>query len=232
MSRKKVTYRKKSTKRYVGKRRRHIASGDPRGFPGFPNNKIVKMRYVDGVYMNPTAGTPQTFFFSANSIFDPNRTGTGHQPIGRDQWFNFYNHYCVVGSKITVNFTYGGATTQSCPAICAVYLTDDITLTATSPDMLIEQGKSRWKYLPVAANSFATKTVYNTYSPKKFFNIKDIKDNVTRLGALQTVSPSEEAFFCLYIGQIDTSLDCPNVMATVTIEYSVMFSEPKELAQS
>jgi hypothetical protein len=40
--------------------------------------------------------------YASNSIFDPNLTATGHQPLSHDQWSQFYQHYLVMGSKITI----------------------------------------------------------------------------------------------------------------------------------
>ena len=36
---------------------------------------------------------------------DPNHTGVGHQPLYFDQLMTIYNHYIVIGAKITVKFT-------------------------------------------------------------------------------------------------------------------------------
>lgn len=39
--------------------------------------KMVKLRYVDTVSINPGAAAVLPHFFSANGIFDPDETGTG-----------------------------------------------------------------------------------------------------------------------------------------------------------
>lgn len=35
-------------------------------------------------------------------MYDPDLTGTGHQPTGHDQWANFYKRYLVFGSKCKI----------------------------------------------------------------------------------------------------------------------------------
>jgi len=51
-----------------------------------------------------TSGSSNSYFFSANGLFDPNTTGTGHQPMGFDQMMLMYEQYTVFASKITVEF--------------------------------------------------------------------------------------------------------------------------------
>lgn len=59
------------------------------------------------VYSHVTQQTPgvaaEDFAFNLNSIFDPNRTGVGHQPMGRDQLAAFYNRYRVTDCKWVVD---------------------------------------------------------------------------------------------------------------------------------
>jgi hypothetical protein len=74
--------------------------------------------------------------------------------------------------------------------------------------------------------------VSKTYDPRIFFNIKDIEDNWKRLGALISADPAEEAYFTVFAGSAATSNDPPAVNCLVTIDFTVMFSEPKELPVS
>ncbi len=62
-----------------------------------------RLRYVEWVAGTTSAG-PGTFTyqFSLNSLFDPNTTGTGHQPRGFDQLKTLYNRYRVYGVSYKV----------------------------------------------------------------------------------------------------------------------------------
>jgi hypothetical protein len=40
--------------------------------------------------------------FNLNSLFDPDRTGIGHQPLGHDQWSEFYGRYRVDKVKVEI----------------------------------------------------------------------------------------------------------------------------------
>lgn len=73
--------------------------------PGFPDRMLVKMNYVEiaqpGLGDNTNLYQGITF---QNSLFDPNASGVGHQPLWFDQWANVYTNYRVKGwsYKITV----------------------------------------------------------------------------------------------------------------------------------
>jgi len=71
-------------------------------FDPMPGKLQVVMRYSTTVNLSNTlAGTTENYLFRTNSIFDPDFTGIGHQPLGHDQWAAFYNRYKVVRSNIT-----------------------------------------------------------------------------------------------------------------------------------
>jgi len=64
-----------------------------------PSEFVTQLSYAAQV--ETTAGTP-IWVFRMNSLFDPDRTGVGHQPYGRDQLANIYNRYRVNGFKYEV----------------------------------------------------------------------------------------------------------------------------------
>lgn len=61
---------------------------------------FCKMKYSESV----TSDANGHFYFNLNSIFDPNRSGIGHQPYGRDTLATLYNRYRVIacGYRIQV----------------------------------------------------------------------------------------------------------------------------------
>lgn len=79
----------------------------PRSVPHLYNNTYtVKLTYADNyrhdVAQNGSAGGTQ--FFRMNSIFDPDQSGTGHQPIMRDLWASQYDYYAVLQCDYTMRF--------------------------------------------------------------------------------------------------------------------------------
>lgn len=63
-----------------------------------PNRFICDMPYVEQLTLtsSSTADFAQVYNFSLNSTYDPNVTGAGHQPYGRDQLVTFYGRYRVI----------------------------------------------------------------------------------------------------------------------------------------
>ena len=71
----------------------------PRNVPHLYNNTYtVRLTYADNfrhdIAQNGSASASQTF--RMNSIYDPDITGTGHQPILRDLWASQYDYYAVL----------------------------------------------------------------------------------------------------------------------------------------
>lgn len=198
---------------------------------GFPKTTAVKLRYVDGVPLNPPVGTLANYAFSANSCFKPNVGAAGHQPMNFDMWSELYGKYIVVGSKITVTFNFG-TVAQADGVVYGCILSDDTTY-SNNVITVMEQGLTRYKI--ANANSFKPQAIKAIcgFSCKKFFNITNPTDNLTTLGAAVTDNPSNQAYFVIFCGPTPAStIDLTSVMATVSIDYIVIFSEPKEQPQS
>lgn len=92
---------------------------------GIPDRMIVKLVY-EGVY---AATGPFIYAFRANSIYDPDYTGTGGQPLGRDQWATLYSKYRVFASKIEVKACNIDSTNAT---IMAIIPDNSLTLTYTT----------------------------------------------------------------------------------------------------
>lgn len=62
---------------------------------GIPDRLSVKLPYSDTLLL--TTSTVPSGYTLRNSIWDPDLTGTGHQPFMRDQWATLYNRYRCYG---------------------------------------------------------------------------------------------------------------------------------------
>ncbi len=199
---------------------------------GRANSQYVKLRYCDFIDINPGAATPTNFIFRANSLFDPNFSGTGHQPMNFDQWAAMYDHYTVISSKITVRYWPEGTTAPTGSGIMAVYLLDNSTSnTGVLATTQIEQGKCTWRaFGPL--DSGRAPPLRKSFNAKRYFSITDIKDNRDQLGAATSTNPTEGAFYHIMVAPFDLSADLSPVNVFVQIDYVAIMTEPRELAQS
>lgn len=99
-----IVRRKK--KRYVRGRKGILASKLPvnLGF-GIPNSCRIKLKYHEVILKATFTGTSgaQAFYqFRPNNVFDPNYTGTGHQPMYRDQIATLYKYYRPYACKYRI----------------------------------------------------------------------------------------------------------------------------------
>jgi len=75
-----------------------------------PDRMLVRLPYTDNYTKTQTySGGGITQVWNLNSIYDPDRTGSGHQPLGRDSFLPLYTYYRVVSAKynIQINNTTG-----------------------------------------------------------------------------------------------------------------------------
>lgn len=223
-------FKRKRGLRRTSRRKRRLRLNTNPMRTAFPANRIVKMKYVSKFVIDVGASAEfKEYIFSANSIFDPDVTSAGHQPYGFDQWTTFYKQYVVLGSKITVQ---GITDTTSTPSIYGVRTVDLATTGHTTITGLMENPIVSYRVLQLAANGNVPDPATARFSAKKWFNVKDVKDNKTRIGALMTASPSEQAYFSVFAGPHNATTDIPAIYFLATIHYTVLLSEPKELPQS
>lgn len=194
-------------------------------------SQVVKFRYVDTITLNPGVGTTAEYNFRANSIHDPDFTGVGHQPLGHDQWANFYEHYTVIGSKLKATFFSPGDSVTTATGLVGVMLDEDTT-SITSIRNMMEQAKARTRYMTTKGGPGGRVSVTSHYSPKRFFAIKDMKDNRNLVGSLFGNNPTEGAYFKIFAGPANTADDVGIISVVVEVEYICLLSERRNLLES
>lgn len=77
--------------------------------PFLANKRTTQHVYGTQYSASLTPGTGMLRVFRGNGMFDPDRTGVGHQPYGFDQLAALYKYYNVSGSSIRVWFAVASA---------------------------------------------------------------------------------------------------------------------------
>lgn len=188
--------------------------------------QVVKMIYAEVLPLNALSiGQAATYQFRTNSIFDPDYTGVGHQPLGHDQWALFYNHYCVISSTIRVDFL-PSSTAIGGNILCAIRVSPDSGATTIPTTQLLENRQAVTGVLMATGKGCRLR---NTYNLKKQFGYSAALG--TTNSAQFGFNPAEDCYYHCSIGPYDTSVQA-QAFLVVKIEYTVLLLEPKTLSQS
>lgn len=193
-----------------------------------PRTLRTTLRYYDFSHaLNPSAGgAAATYVFSANGLFDPDITGVGHQPVGFDQLMAFYDHYTVVGAKITVDFQNNDTTNES---IVGVSLRDDST-TTISPYEIVESGAIDTRWLTPLGKDGCKARITMASTTANYLGRKDVMSDPELKGSA-AANPGEQYFFHL-TAYPNSANDADIVGFHAIIDYDVIFHERKRVGIS
>lgn len=198
---------------------------------GMPSQRAVTLRYVDFLsFPADSTGTPTYLTYRANSIFDPYSGAGGHKPLYTDQWAVFWKYYTVIGSKISIQLQ-ASANNQTM-GLLGVVLSSDNTLAGLSPETLIEQGRNKWVWYQPNTNGFKPRTLTQGYSAKKFWNIANVKDQQSVLGAFFGANPVSVANWHIWNCANPQGGTAAGLDMVVTITYRCILSDAQVVASS
>lgn len=195
---------------------------------GAPTGMRVKMKYAASIDLSSGVANYVEHVFRAYSIFDPDFTGIGHQPLGHDQWQNLYARYRVLGSSISVDYALG-----TYPASGA-FLPCEVTLALTEASAGIAVNDTV-KEMPVSkratmAGGDGSKRLAIGYAPS--YQIQGNKgaiyeqDYAANFGS----NPVRDAFYHIVASTPGSAtVSC---RANVVIIYDVWLHDPIDLTQS
>lgn len=199
---------------------------------GWPKKLCVKLRYADTFGIDVAAASASYANFCANGCYDPDLALGGHQPRGFDQIMPQYNHYTVIGSKISITYL-NDTGSNIVPAIYDVLLKDDVTFNYTTQNDIVENAQSRgkWQNVGTERNYIGYKPqIVRKFNAKKFFGVSGIVGNNNYSGTVAS-NPDELAVFQLVVANIFGN-DPGRLIFGVVIDYVVVFTEPKFIPAS
>lgn len=187
---------------------------------------ITKLKYNEGF---GSAATPIDYVWNLNSIFDPNQTGTGHQPYGHDTLALLYNRYRVIKTSFILRAASGTAGTYTARVVVgannAVTAYTDANLAAESPNF-------RTFFVQNGTNNLHIKGSY--YLPQLTGQTETEYKGDDRFAALFGASPTEN--LCLHVVNAgpgdNTSPGTDIIVYNITLIFHVECWDPKELSGS
>lgn len=205
--------------------------------PLWPASKLIKnqLYYDSNFTLSGITGLMATHVFSANGLYDPDITTTGHQPIGFDQMMLSYEHYSVIRSKITIGFV----NNSSYAVRAGIYLSPDNT-PITDPRQLMENGLVKHVILDAKGGastdpgvSGRVKTVTLDCDVRKYFG----KQRYSQLlepqysGSVSS-DPVEGVYFMVFAYSSHTGVATSQVLFDATLSYDTIYTEPRKLGIS
>lgn len=188
-----------------------------------------KVKYVDFVDLTPGSASVGYHTFVANGLYDPDYTGTGHQPMGFDEIMAFFDHYTVTDATVTVDVVPKTISNVE-PALLGIALTDSHTALAgkTLPEVL--ESRVTQSYIHAGAyNPTDVHRIKAKFSAKEFFGVKDVNGMYQYRGSSST-NPSEQAHFQIFASS-HAATPGP-ITLLVTVEFNAKFTEPRMIGQS
>ncbi len=184
----------------------------------------TNLRYTDQIVLNPgVAGIRAVHTFRANSLFDPDETGVGHQPRGFDQIMPMYEHYTVIGARMKATFM--AETPNQNARVCVALLNSGTALAAFND--YLESGTAVTRFL--TNTSQPSVTVVQKVSLAKWFSKKLLSEDTVQ-GTI-TASPIDICHFHVVVAGVN-AVDTGSVAIQIEIQFVAVFTEPTVVAQS
>lgn len=217
---------RKGAKR-TGRRRRRYGRALARIPTLLPSKQVVRLKYCDLIGLDPAASwIASQYTFSANGLYDPDITGTGHQPMGFDQWTALYNKYTVIGSKITVKPAFNNSP-ESGSYVCGLTV-EGLVPTAASITKLMETFPGRMK---TVQSGIQIPTFVGKFKPHYWYpNRKLLTDDL--LAGTASANPSDQVYYNIYAYYVDQATNATEIKLIVTIDYLVVFTDPIDVSPS
>lgn len=181
--------------------------------------------FYSGITESAT-GLGAFYSFSVNSLFDPDFSGGGLQPLGFDQYAQFYGRYRVTGVKASVTFS----ARTSAPCIVGMYFTPQSTLPAVPSAWPVVNRTSRFATICSNTGGPAVHTfTQNASLPDVFGITRPEFTNEMDFAALMTNSPARLAYLHLFtIGRGAVA----SVDFTIKLDMQAELSQPVSLSLS
>jgi len=157
-------------------------------------------------------------------MFDPDVSGSGHQPLYFDQLTAIYNHYTVLTSTIVIRWRSRGS---SASVVAGVFINDDSTVTPSNAVFRLEQSSAVYKTIGYQQSEEVVVT--KKWSAKQAFGPSAISD--PNLQGTSSANPSEQQMFTITMSPLDGSTTA-TIDAFVTITYDCVWQELKDIAAS
>lgn len=211
--------RKSEAKKRPSKKNRIVTIRPTRGFP-MPPILRVTLPYCEQFALDAAASTPSAVQFLANGIFDPNVAVGGHQPLGRDQFADFYAYYRVVSSTCRCEFI-PASNTSAVQQYVGIEISENSGFTPTGMSQIVERGNGNYKPLGLDNGGHDYADVRTSWNAKTWIGPTSKNDQYQ---AAVGADPTNLIYYNVYAAALLEATQNPgSVYCMVTIKYDVEF---------
>lgn len=216
--------KKSYSKRRSYKKKQQTTISVTKALTPIPSRYITRMKYAEAVPMS-SAGM-STYRWNLNSIWDPNRTGIGHQPYAYDQLSTLYNRYRVISCRYVVSAIADGSNIQ-----CAVLPSNDASPPISNVSECRENPRAQYIVQNPGGNLKVMKGKVNL--PQLMGRTTEQYMASDKYEAIVTSSPTEIGILHVFTqGFNDDPTFNPNATINILLEYTVEFFDPFNQEQS
>jgi len=187
------------------------------------NRYICRQKYAATLVTN---GVGQ-YILNMNSLFDPDRTGIGHQPYGFDVLSTLYNRYRVTGCKWRIQNPTGAVGSA---IILATVPNNDASLAFADTGVMLEN--PRCKYVIQNPGAPVTSLRGSLSMPTLTGRTKAQYMADDRYQSDVTTSPAELALLYVQTFNSLTGVALGGIGFTITLEFSAEWFDLKHIVQS
>lgn len=205
------------------KRRGQALTTINRSLQPFANRYICKMKYAATVQ----TGFTGQFLFNLNSVWDPDRTGTGHQAYGFDSMALIYNRYRVVSCGWRIQ---APLLSSANPVTVACIASNDTSINWPDSGVMLENPRA--KYITQNPGAATTSLSGKVYLPKLAGRTKTqyMADDQYQSNVLG--NPTESMLLYIQTFAAVNGFQASAVPLQVVLEYTVEWFDSKHLPQS
>lgn len=188
-----------------------------------PLKRFCVFRYVDNVLWTTVGGIDYNIY-RGNSLYDPDYTGAGAQPMSYDQCCALYDRFIVHGAEIKV-------VVQNMDAVpvYAVLGRSYLPTAFTSAAQLSERPDSISRYLGAGGSSTDTAVMKMYTNTKTILGYKNVMDDY-EASHQYNGNPTKQWFYHFWVENDDLGNLAVNIV--VEIKYYTMMTDRTHLQRS
>ena len=199
-----------------------------------PRRLMRTLRYAETFSLSTgTAGVIGTVVtILLNSLFDPNNSGTGHQPYGFDQLASFYQQYVVHGVRFQLITNTIGGTAEVCVAYQIFPTAGGVSIAGISTDAATEKSTVS-TFTSGSSGNVRARSVRGAIQMHQVFGLTKAQyaAQTDQYGAAVTTNPALGGYLEVGIGSYSGSAG-ETLSVQIVLDFDAEFWQPKTLPQS